>query len=107
MVVTRIPVSDPHKDDESLAYFLVGMIQRDNYGSSTISRKPTRRCTSSLWSTQNHGVWVLGWTKCGTYGELVDDLVEHPVSTTSVLEHEENDKDGDNLKKCGSEDVYV
>ena len=50
---------------------------------------------------------MLGWAKCGTYGELVDDLVEHPVSTTSVLEHEENDKDGDNLKKCGSEDVYV
>ena len=52
-----------------------------------------------------HGGWVLGWAKCGTSGELVDDLVEYPVSTTSVLEYEENDKDGVNLNEHGTEDA--
>ena len=54
-----------------------------------------------------HGGRVLGWAKCATSGEPVVHLVEYPASVSSVLEYEENDKDGVNLKKCGTEDVYV
>ena len=69
MVATHGLVSDPHRDDESSKHYLVGMIQRDNFGSSTASREPTSGCTSSQLSTRNMAV-----------GFLVGQSVVPPVS---------------------------